>query len=136
MCQQEINDEGVYIAGANRLYVDFVQGGKKAVKASDLFQRSLPLSCFLCCPLCRERSDGFIRFLSHYYALEIGSQQDRDIGLGDRNQIPGVHRELPSYIASFIESAPGGLPDWWEREYGRYLQGINSLVVYDARSRT
>ncbi len=134
MCKKEINDEGVFFVGGNRLYGDFIEVGKKTVDATEILKRSIPLSCFLCCPLC-EHPEGFIRFLAEYFSHELGIQSITDIPISNTNRIRGIHREIPSYVTSFVENARQGLPEWWEREYAGYLEGARSLMVYDARNR-
>lgn len=133
MCERAINDEGVYLAGGNRIYVDFIMNGKKTLQQSDVLLDSVPLSCFLCCPYCWRDVDGLILFLKYYYFLEIGfGTREEAVGAQQRT-IPGIYREIPSYISSFMQYARGELPDWWEREFQHDLEDVNALVVYDAR---
>ncbi|MGB7061789.1 MAG: DUF6615 family protein [Candidatus Zixiibacteriota bacterium] len=135
MCGRRINDEGVYAVGGNRVYTDFVQNGKRTVQPSDILARSVPLSCFLCCPLSQEGSSWFIRFLSRYYGGEIGRGPEQEGPFDAEEEIPGIYRQVPKYVSSFIEHARERLPDWWEQEFRGYLEGANALVVYDVRKR-
>lgn len=129
-CGRGINDEGVFLAGGNLLYADFIQGGKRSILPSDILEQAIPLSCFVCCPLCARNLDGFIDFLFQYFPQEIGGRRP-----GEGGPIPGIYQHPPNYISSFIGSSKDGLPDWWEREFGGELEGVNALVVYDARSQ-
>lgn len=136
MCQKQINDEGVFMAGANQVHGDFIKGGKRPAMPTDILAKSIALSCFLCCPL---QSEGhgrrsFISFLSHYYSSEIGHVPEEGEQL-DREPTRGIYREIPSYVSSLVEHAREGLPDWWEQEFRGYIEGVNSIVVYDARQR-
>lgn len=135
MCKQGINDEGVYMAGGNQIYADFILNGKRRVESNDLTERSIPLSCFLCCPLCHKDEGGFSRFLQNYYIKEIYPKEVEGKEIHDFEQgIRGLHRELPSYISSFIKYSKEGIPDWWEKEFHYQIRDVNSLIVYDARS--
>ncbi len=135
MCPKTVNDEGVFMAGGNRVYTDFIQDGKNRVMASDILSRCVALSCFLCCPLNSEDrgNRGFIRFLSRYYTSEIGIRPEEEVDPLEREEIRGIYRKVPGYVASFVEHAREGLPDWWEEEFRGYIEGVNSLIVYDAR---
>ncbi|MDP3025117.1 MAG: hypothetical protein Q8O10_06245 [candidate division Zixibacteria bacterium] len=135
MCRRGINDEGVYLSGGNRVYADFIQNGKTMVLAKDILARSVPLSCFLCCPLCFEGDRGFIRFLSSYYHQEIGLLPEQATSIDAEEEIPGIYRQVPGYVSSFIEHAREKLPDWWEKEFREYLEGVNALFVYDMRKK-
>ena len=116
--------------------IDLIQNGKRTVDPADLLGRSVALSCFLCCPLCWEDTDsGFLHFLSRYYSDEIGRERTESPSMAADEDMPGIYRKTPDYVSSFIEQAGEGLPDWWEHEFGTYLEGINSLVVYDARNK-
>lgn len=138
LCKHGINDEGVYLCGANKIHNDFILNGKQIVQPSDLMASSIPLSCFLCCPLCSEEgAKGFLHFLSNYFTEEIGSKRGNEpsnSNIVDEN-IPGIYSKIPGYISSFMEYSHEGLPDWWEQEFRSSLEGVNSLVVYDARNR-
>lgn len=136
-CQRGINDEGVYMAGGNQVYTNFIACTKKHVHPSDVLIHCVPLSCFLCCPLCYEGDKGFIKFLSGYYPGEM--EVDRDVDSkkkdGKDEELPGIYRQVPKYVSSFIEFSRKGLPDWWEKEFSYSIEGANSLLVYDARNR-
>jgi hypothetical protein len=136
MCQQRVNDEGVFMAGANQVYGDFVKGGKRPAMPKDILAKSIALSCFLCCPLQSEGrgSRGFIRFMSKYYSSEIGRVPEGGEELA-REPGRGIYKEIPSYVTALVEHAQEGLPDWWEQEFRGYIEGVNSIVVYDARQR-
>ena len=137
MCQRGITDEGVYMAGGNQVYTDFIECGKKHVHPSDVLIHCVPLSCFLCCPLCYEGDEGFIRFLSDYYQNEI--KADKNVNSKNKSEkeeeLPGIFRQIPKYVSSFIEFSREGLPEWWEKEFSYGLEGAKALVVYDARDR-
>lgn len=132
-CPRQINDEGVFLAGGNRAYADFIKNGKKALQPADILLKCIPLSCFLCCPLCMGDAEGFLGFIARYYFLETGFETEEQARQSPRGQMRGVYREVPGYVTSFVEHARQELPDWWEREFRFDLEGTNALVVYDAR---
>lgn len=131
LCQKGVNDEGVFLAGSNQIYNDFIKSGRAEIAAPTILARSIPLSCFICCPICSEGQGSFGRFIGQYYPQEIGREEPSDVIEFD--EIPGFYRQIPGYVSSFIEHAREGLPIEWELEYRRYLEGVNSMVVYDAR---
>jgi len=133
MCKFRINNEGVFLAGGKQVYVDFIKNGKRTVQPADILLKCVPLSCFLCCPLGSEGTEGFIRFLASYYFLEMGFENEKEALDAYPGAMAGIYREVPSYISSFIEHSREKLPDWWEQEFRNYLEGTNALVVYDAR---
>ncbi|UCG49989.1 MAG: hypothetical protein JSU94_09420 [Phycisphaerales bacterium] len=132
MCGRGINDEGVYLSGGNYIYQEFIQNGKREVLPDDILRISVPLSCFLCCPWCYQGGEGFVRFLSSYFSLEIEYPPDRERPGAESEDLRGIYREVPSYVSSFIEIGREALPEGWEREFRHYLEGVNSMVVYDA----
>lgn len=133
MCKKAISDEGVYLAGGNRIYTDFIMNGRKALRESDVLLDSVPLSCFLCCPYCRRDSDGSIVFLKHYFFSDIGFGTREEAVDAQQQAIPGIYREIPDYVSSFMQYPQGEFPDWWEGEFEHDLEDFNALVVYDAR---
>lgn len=134
-CRLRKNDEGVYIAGAGTVYRDFVVPGWRKIMAVQILAKSIPLSCFFCCPLCSQDSNGFIRFLMEYYPDDISLKRAvADESYSDnKREILGYHSEVPVYVSSFIEYSSDYLLDSWEKEHEQDLLGINALVVYDAR---
>lgn len=46
MCAKAINDEGVYIAGANKVYNSFIKGIRQKVSQQSILSICNPLSCF------------------------------------------------------------------------------------------
>ena len=132
-CKQKILNEGVYVDGAKTIYKRFILQERKKLSHNDILQYTIPLSCFLCCPIVHNvnGSGRFRGFINHYYEEEIKDvkqNNDNNDGL-----MLGEYKNLPKYIISFIKSVKEGLPDWWEKEFDRYIRDVNSLVVYDAR---
>lgn len=119
--------DGVFIAGGQQLYNTFIAGPRKFIGVSDLLALSNPFSCFVCCPLVRASEDDMQRYFEKYYATEFYPTSSNT-----ENPV-GFHRELPSYVSSFLEYGQEQLPDWWEREFRFQLRGFKALVVYDFR---
>lgn len=138
MCNRNINDEGVYMAGGNQIYTDFIECGKKYIYPSDVLIRCVPLSCFFCCPICNEGKEGFIKFLMNYYESEINA--DKDVNSKNKSkkhdELQGIYNRIPSYVSSFIEYSSKDIPDWWEKEFKNSIEGANAFVVYDARKKS
>lgn len=120
--------DGIFVAGGQYVYDTFVGGPRQNVATTDLLHISNPFSCFACCPLLHKGHDGIRRFLELYYSAEIASHQE------NANEVFGFHRQVPSYVTSFLGYAPEGLPDWWESEFRFQLQGFQAIFVCDMRS--
>lgn len=140
LCQKRmnINYEGVYLSGANKIHNDFILNGKQVIQPSDLMKRSIPLSCILSYPRCfHNGTRGFHRFLSHYFSEEIKVERQNEPSsfIHGCENIPGIHSQIPKYITSFIEHSEKGLPDGWEQKFGDDLEGANSLLVHDFRKK-
>jgi hypothetical protein len=121
------SNEGVFLAGGMQIYSDFIGNGKSEVKPTSILKKCLPLSCLFCCPLTDDGERGLIKLLTKYYSLEVAKDDKFS------NEIPGIYYKIPNYIETFIKYIKEGLPEWWEIEYNREIEGINALVVYDAR---
>jgi hypothetical protein len=131
MCKRNINDEGVFMAGASRINNDFILPDRKVIKSSAILRRTVALSCMLCCPYCQQLEHGFPYFLFKYYWSEF------EYGLEVDAQRPllGYYREIPPYVSSLLQYRQGELPGWWEGEYRHEVDDIDALLVYDARHR-
>lgn len=123
-CGKNILDEGVYISGANGLNEKIIKQSRKVIVYNDILEDSIPLSCMLCCPISDRSSDeGFSKFISTYFGTEMSS-------LGKEL---GRYSEIPRYIISLLETAQNSLPDWWEKEFSRYVENVNGILVFDYR---
>lgn len=120
-------DDGVFFAGATRLNADFISGARQRITADDLLSRSVPFTCFACCPLVHGHDGSMTEFFENYYASELGTDNGRNVRRG-------IHFELPGYISSLLEHRGEGVPDWWEKEFQNSLQGFNAVLVYDYRN--
>lgn len=132
MCEwRSRHRDGVFLAGASRLFTDFnLDGPRRRISSSDLLSRSNPFSCFACCPLIGWTGRTMYRFFEHYYASEIRPE-------GEERSLPrGVHTELPAYVSSLAQHAREGIPDWWETEFRSSLQDFNAILIYDRRIQT
>ena len=129
MCDEEPrrHHEGVFFAGANRINSDFISGGRRSISTSDLLAISNPFSCFACCPLLRDSPPAMLKFIEQFYPSEVRPDPDNIDGRR------GVHSELPSYVTSLLELASVDLPDGWEREFERQLDGLGGVLIYDYR---
>lgn len=124
--------EGVFLAGGKQIYSDFIINGKKEVKPCAILKRCIPLSCFLCCPLNEDEGRGFLEFLTEYYSTEVVIETGQSL-VGNQGELRGVYEKVPNYVDTFIQYKEKDLPDWWESEFQRDIEGINALIVYDAR---
>lgn len=148
MCPNQRNDEGVFIAGGQKIYDTFMSSPRAKVSAADILRNTLSLSCFVCCPLVsgdgafmRAESsdpDTGIRWLHSivtYFKSELGSGFSNDnFSLIEYENIPGMNKDAPYYIESFIEMSRKGVKDRWEDEFSHEIEGVNALLVYDFRS--
>lgn len=123
--------EGVFLAGGEQIYSDFVVNGKKTVKPNSILEKCVPLSCLLCCPLNEDEDQGFLKFLTKYYSLEVSTKAKQSLNRNQDN-LRGVYRKVPDYIDMFIKYKED-LPKSWESRFSRDIEGINALMVYDAR---
>lgn len=122
-CLNKILDEGVYIGNAKELNKDIVQKAKRKILYNDILKNSIPLSCMLCCDLiCKVKS--FDEFIAKYLASEQPDGNNSTIG-------QYKYKDLPKYVYYLLEDAQ--LSDLWEKEYSRYIEGINGILLFDCR---
>ncbi len=127
-CKGGFYGEGVYIAGANTVYNTYVQPGKAFVESKDLISLSVPLSCFICCPYSRNGTTLDV-FLQNYFASELVPTENAASDLSR-----GMYPDTPHHILNLVEhSIKDEVPEWWEQEFSREIEGINGISVYDAR---
>ena len=142
MCQVHRNAEGVFIAGGNSIYDEVISVPRRPISSQDLLKHSLAISCFFCPVMVagnvqvthsglRDSGDGLLRFIERYYASERTKQPED----GEENEIaiPGVHRQIPPYVESFVKAGNKDVTDWWEREFHQNIKNVDALLVYDAR---
>jgi hypothetical protein len=125
--------EGVFLAGAKQIYLDFLLNGIRNIKPGTILSKCIPLSCILCCPLNREPQNGFEGFLREYFTLEtviIDAPKNNN----DRSDLRGIYSSIPSYIQQFLNQKEQVSSFDWETEYRGDIEDINALVVYDARN--
>jgi len=147
MCPNKRNDEGVFIAGGQKIYDTFIGVSRAQTMVADVLPHTLALSCFIGCPLVlwgepsmepefggTEGADRFRRSIITYYKSELSPEfNNEETNILEYENIPGIRNELPSYIESFIDLSRKRLPDWWEREFSDDIEEINALLVYDLR---
>jgi len=145
MCPNQRNDEGVFIAGGQKIYDAFMSRPREQVTVADVLRHTLALSCFICCPLVTgqgslieadiEGGNRWRTSIINYYKSELGPGfNDEDTEIIEWEKIPGMRTEVPRHIESFIGLGGKRLPDWWEREFSNEIEGTNALLVYDLRS--
>lgn len=122
MCNKNIIDEGVYIAGAKRLSEDFVKPVVKTINPKSILKITNPLSCFLCCTLIRRHS-GFKDFIFKYYESEI------EIDERQKDTVLGEYVELPNYVKSIMRYDKENIHD--ELQYNDYLKNANAILIFD-----
>ncbi|MBW4597800.1 MAG: hypothetical protein KME46_34075 [Brasilonema angustatum HA4187-MV1] len=125
---QIVQNDGVFIAGAQQIYDFFIAGPRRKVTSAKLLKLSSPFSCFACCPLITAYG-GLQRYLEYYFQPEVMPVSQKS------NAFRGLHEQLPAYLSSFLEyDAPVDLPEWWENEFKYQLEDFNALLVYDFRN--
>lgn len=102
--------EGVYLAGATRVYGDFIAVARKKVTAKDVLRISNPLSCITCCPLSRH-GELPLEYFRRYFPEEFPQSESR-------NSTPGIHKQVPGYVQALLS-----------RDRGRPEENIDSLEI-------
>lgn len=128
-CMRNTGDEGVYLSCAHTLYRDIIQQPRQLIDTQFLMNRSTPFSCWFCCPLCDKLNFGgtsLIDFLKKYHDL------------GDNEDLPsGITKDIPDYISSFVALKSSDKRKFtsqrWEKEFQKFIQDINGLLVIDKR---
>ena len=141
MCGRGINDEGVYFAGANKVYSSFIQGPREKVTIQSVLAISNPLSCFFGCPLVFESDDTFSNFIENYYddeskvsirkALNIEHEEN-----SNEQMELGLHNTIPSYVSVLLQqgnNTESNIDSWYENEYRNSIEDLSAIMVYDAR---
>lgn len=142
MCPRGINDEGVYIAGANKVYNSFIQGGRQKISIQSVLSISNPLSCFFCCPLVERKDVRFSDFFENYYNEESGEEirqtlKIEDEKFEDKPPILGLHDFIPDYVSVLLRlgnNKENDIDSSYESEFKDKIKDINAIMVYDARN--
>jgi hypothetical protein len=120
-CTKKILDEGIYIANAKELNKDIVKRRQRKILYNDILKNSIPLSCILCCPLIHQ--EGFDKFILKYLASEQSEESNSVIGQYELQDLPNYVNDLLKYKEL----------DWFEKEYSRNIEEINSILLFDYR---
>lgn len=123
-CSSNIIDEGAYIVSADELHQDFVIPQKNPLDKDDILERSIPLSCLLCCPLVR--GGDLEEFIHRYFLNNTANYKD---------SLLGRYENTPRYVTQLLEYKNSELPEWWESEYRQGLDGIKSITIFDLREK-
>ncbi|MFN6498524.1 MAG: DUF6615 family protein [Nostoc sp. DedQUE01] len=131
-CNSQVNNqnEGVFLAGGQQIYNAFILGYPLKITATDILKLSKPFSCFACCPLITENTEGLRHYLKQYFQLEMTS------GLPNSNNFRGLHDQLPEYLSSFIDKTHVGVTEGWEKDFHFEINDFNALLVYDFRHKS
>jgi hypothetical protein len=113
--------EGVHLASAFRVDQSFLQT-RKAVSSVDALQLASQVSCLVCCPIATSSASDFLQHLKRYHSLPDSASP----------QHMGFHAKIPHFVVSLVESRES-VPEWWEREFSRDLEGVNAVLVVDRR---
>lgn len=114
--------EGVHLASAFRVDQSLLQT-RRHVSSGDALALASQISCLVCCPMSTGSATAFVQHLKRYHALPDSSAP----------QSIGFHAKVPQFVISLVESSDG-VPDWWEGEFRRELEGVNAVLVVDRRS--
>ena len=143
MCPLGINDEGVYMAGANKVYSSFIQGIRQKISIQSVLSISNPLSCFFCCPLVEEKGVRFSDFFEKYYDAESREEIQRTLNLeyeelNGKPTMLGLHKSIPNYVSILIDqenNKENNIDSWYESEFRNKIKDISALIIYDARNK-
>ena len=129
-CNKKILDEGVYLISAIDLKNKFVVPKITKIDYNDILEDTIPLSCLLCCELQKNphnnNPDNFERFIKEYF------NQDESNVSQDSASI-GKHSKTPYYVESLFEFSNKDLPDYWEKEFEKSVDGLNGIMIFDRR---
>jgi hypothetical protein len=122
-CPKDIKNEGVYLAGALELKENIIDTEKKRVTFNELFERSIPLSCILCCELIPKNIESFLKkyFLANA-RTEIIYKKDSHLG---------EHKTLPMYIKAIINSTDEISAEYIQQQYSNEVNGISAITIID-----
>ena len=143
MCPHGINDEGVYMAGANKVYNSFIQVIRQKISIPSVLSISNPLSCFFCCPLVEGKGFRFSDFFEKYYGEESRKkiQQTLNLEYEGFNISPtmlGLHKSIPNYVSVLIDqedNKENNIDSWYESEFRNKIKDISAIMIYDARNK-
>lgn len=125
-CGRNIINQGVYIVCANEINRDVVNQPRKVIDTKFLINKSIPLSCWFCCPLCvRNENNSIQGFLKNYYSYD---------GL----DISGLTEKVPQYVSEFINlknEYNDEKMDTWIKEYENKIENIKGLWIIDNRNK-
>lgn len=138
MCSLGINDEGIYIAGANKVYNSFIQGARRKISIQYVLSISNPLSCFFCCPFLERKYTNIFDFFEKYYNEERRENIQKSLNIKNKSfkdSSPlGLHKSIPLYVLSLIKER-NNIGSWYEDEFRKEIKDINAIMVYDARKK-
>lgn len=131
-CQRKEIDvalQGVFIAGANKLFSAHITPGRKPISPSALIADSTPLPCLFCCSIKFGVEDAVLRLrelIGQLFMTEGGQS------VFDPNS--GLHDNYPNYVHQILENPGQGMPEWWEDEFSRRIEGFDAVMVFDYRT--
>lgn len=144
---QARDEDGIFVSGAIELYDGFIAPGRGRVNAEDVLRLSNPFSCVFCCPMAPVASftggghpagpggpddPGPTGWFRRYFRATYDGMLDRLHESNTRQErSPGFHKEPVPAVATVLKGIEKGLPDWYEQEFSRYLEGTNSLLIFD-----
>lgn len=139
MCPRGINNEGVYMAGANKVYISFIQGARQKISTQSILSISNPLSCFFCCPLVEEADFRFSDFIEKYYNEENRESIQQALNIEyekfeNKLSTLGLHKSIPNYVSALMRQN-NNIDSWYEDEFRNTIKDIDAIVVYDLRNR-
>lgn len=125
-CKNNSKGQGVYISCANKLNKDIINQPRQRIDTNFLISRSIPFSCWFCCPLCKlNRNNSIVQFLKEYYNFE---------GL----EFDGLTEIIPEYLNQLLEikeSENDEKLSGWMSEYKEDIDNIKSIWIIDERGK-
>lgn len=123
-CQNDIKDEGVYLANAMELNEGLIIPTpiKKKLINDDILKYSVPLSCILCCQLMQENRIEI--FVAKYFKITQS--------LYSNYPNLGKYNEIPPYVTTILEHRERELPESFRKEFK--LEDVDAIMVVDNRN--
>jgi len=130
-------NHGIFLASAENIYEKFIINGRKKIEPSDVLSCSYPIHCLVCCDLFNNvyfNADniGPARQIHNYIKKCYGEVFIEGM---ENTENLGLHEELPNYVLNLLNQEASQIPDGWMKDFGRDVQDINSILIFDLRGQ-
>lgn len=129
--RKEVNgvSQGIFLIEANSIFSSYISPGRKVVSSASLIANSTPLPCLFCCSIKFDTEDAVLRLRKLIMHLFLPGEGKSDFG-----DNVGLHDEYPNYVHQILNNLDQSTPDWWEREFSRWIDGFDAVMVFDYRT--